>query len=50
MILIGMDWLEENKIKLNFYNKTFDLIDEDRNSRKMKGIEKVIFVRNISSL
>ena len=32
-ILIGMDWLEAHKIKLDCYNKTFECIDEKGNLR-----------------
>ena len=41
-VLIGMDWLEEHKVKLECFNKFFDFIDEDENSRKIKGIPKAI--------
>ena len=47
-ILIGMDWLEAHKVKLDCYNKTFECIDEEGNPRVVRGIPKVIFVRQIS--
>ena len=28
-ILIGMDWLEEHRVKLDRYNKNFECIDEE---------------------
>jgi hypothetical protein len=49
-VLIGMDWLEAHQVKLDCYNKTFDCIDEDGNSRTIRGIPKEIFVRQISTL
>jgi hypothetical protein len=36
-VLIG-NWLEAHKVRLDFYNKTFDYVDEDGNPRKIKGI------------
>ena len=41
-VLIGMDWLEMNKLKPNFYNKTFKCID-DGNQRVVIGIPKVLY-------
>ena len=49
-ILIGMDWLEAHRVKIYCYNKTFECIDEEGNTRIMKGIPKVNFVRKISSM
>ena len=48
--LIGMDWLEANRVKLDFYNKTFECLDEGGNLRVVRGIPKVISVRNISAM
>ena len=44
-VLIGMDWLEAHKVKLDYYNKAFECLDEEGNSRIVKGIPKVIYVR-----
>ena len=44
-VLIGMDWLEAHKEKINSYNKTFECLDEEGNSSIVKGIPKVISVR-----
>ena len=30
-VLIGMDWLEAHRVKLDCYNKTFECMDEERN-------------------
>ena len=44
-ILIGMDWLEAHRVKLDCYNKTFACMDEEGNPRVVRGIPKVISVR-----
>ena len=49
-VLIGMDWLEAHIVKLGFYNNTFECIDEEGNLRVVKGISKVISVRQISAM
>ena len=43
-VLIGMDWLEEHKVKLDCYNKIFKCIDEDGNPRIVKIIPKVVSI------
>ena len=42
--LIGMDWLESHRVKLDCYSKAFECMDEEGNSRIVKGIPKVISV------
>ena len=37
-VLIGMDWLEAHRMKLDCYNKTFEFIDEEGNPVIVKGI------------
>ena len=49
-LLIGMDWLEARRVKLDCYNKTFECMDEEGNPRVVRGIPKVIFVRQISTM
>ena len=49
-ILIEMDWLEVYRLKLVCYNKTFDFMDDEGNSRVVRGIPKVISVRHISAM
>ena len=49
-ILIGMDWLEAHREKLDCYNKTFDCLDEKGNLRIVKGIPKVISGRKSSAM
>ena len=46
--LIGMDWLEAHRVKLDCYNKTFECMDEEGNPKVVRGIPKVIYVREIS--
>ena len=49
-ILIGMDWLESHGVKIDYYNNTFECMDEEGNLRVVRGIPKVIFVRHISTM
>ena len=44
-ILIGMDWLEVHKVKLDCYKKTFECMDEEGNPRVVRGIPKVSLLR-----
>ena len=46
-VLIGMDWLEDHRVKLDYYNKTFECMDEEGNPVFVKGILKVISVRQV---
>ena len=46
-ILIGMEWLEAHRDKLDCYNKTFECMDEEGNLRFVRGIPKVISIRHI---
>ena len=49
-VLIGMDWLEAHRVKLDCYNKTFECTDEEGNTVVVKGIPKVILVRQVSAM
>ena len=49
-VLIGMDWLEAHRVNLDCYDNTFECMDAEGNPRVVRGIPKVIFVRNISNL
>ena len=49
-VLIGMDWLEAHKVKLDCYNKTFECIDREGNLRVVRGIPRVISIRQISAM
>jgi len=48
--LIGMDWLDNNHVVLDFHNKTFIHLDEDGKQITVKGIRRPISIINISSL
>jgi hypothetical protein len=48
--LIGMDWLDENHVVLDYYNKTFTFLDEERNLRIVQGIPRVVTIREIAAL
>ena len=49
-VLIGMDWLEAHTVNVNYYNKTFECMDEQGNPIVVRGIPKVIYVRHISAM
>ena len=49
-VLIGMDWLESHRENIDCYNKTFECLDEEGTLKVVKGIPKVIYVRNISAM
>ena len=37
-------------VKLDYYNKTFEWMDEEGNTRVVRGIPNVIYVREISAM
>ena len=45
-----MDWLEAHRVKLDYYNKIFECMNEEGNLVVVKGIPKVISVRQISAM
>ena len=49
-VLIGMDWLEAHQVKLDCYKKNFECTDEEGNLVVVKGIPKVISVRQLSAM
>ena len=49
-VLIGMNWLKAHKVKLDCYHKTFECMDEEGNPRVVRGIPKVISVRQILAM
>jgi hypothetical protein len=44
-MLIGMDWLETHKEKLDCFNKTLECEDDEGNKRVLQGIQKLVSVR-----
>ena len=49
-LLIGMDWLEDHKVVLNCFDKTFTCTDNNGNNIKVKGILRKVTIREISAL
>ena len=49
-MIIGMDWLERNKVIFNCSSKTFTYIAEDQILRTVKGVPKPVSVRQISAM
>ena len=49
-LLIGMDWLEQHRVILNCYDKTFTCLNSDEQPVIVKGIPRKTIVRKISIL
>ena len=49
-LLIGMDWLEQHKVILNCYDRTFTCLNSDEKPVSVKGIPRKTIVRQISAL
>ena len=49
-VLTRMDWLEAHRVNLDCYNKTFECMDGEGNPIVVRGIPKVISVRQISKI
>ena len=49
-LLIVMDWLEQHRVILNFYDKTFTCIKNDGKPISVKGIPRKTTIRKISAL
>ena len=49
-VLIGMDWLENHRVVLNCFGKTFTCLNEEGNTVLVKGIPRKTYVRQISAL
>jgi len=49
-ILIGMDWLEQHRVVLNCFDKTFTCMNNDGKLISVKGIPRKTIVRQISAL
>jgi hypothetical protein len=48
--LIGMDWLDQHRVILDCYNKSFTCLDEEGNLRIIQGIPGAVIAREISYL
>ena len=44
-LLIGMDWLEQHRVILNCYDKTFTCINNEKKSISVKGIPRKTTIR-----
>jgi hypothetical protein len=49
-ILIGMYWLDQHHVVLDFHNKTFTCLVEEGKQSTVKGIPRPISISEISSL
>ena len=49
-MLIGMDWLEQHRVVLNYFDKTFTCINNDGETINVKGIPRKTAIRHISVL
>jgi hypothetical protein len=49
-MLIGMDWLDSHKTKLDGYSKTLECENEEGSRVTLQGIQNPISVRQISAL
>jgi hypothetical protein len=43
--LIGMDWLDQHNVILDYHNKEFVCLDEEESLRKVHGISRVVTIR-----
>jgi hypothetical protein len=44
-LLIGMDWLDAYKTKLDCYHKTLECVNEEGKNTTLQGIQKPVSVR-----
>ena len=49
-LLIGMDWLEQHRVILNCYDKTFTCLNSDGKPVSVKWIPRKTTIRQISAL
>ena len=49
-LLIGMDWLEQHKVVLNCFDKTFMCVNNNEQPVTVKGIPRKTVIRQISAL
>jgi hypothetical protein len=48
--LIGMDWLDQHPTLLYCHKKEFTYLDEEGKLRKVKGISRIVTIKEISAL
>ena len=44
-LLIGIDWLEKQRVMLNCYDKIFTCMDDNGNTIKVKAIPRKVTIR-----
>jgi len=49
-VLIGMDWLEEHRAKLDCYKKILECINDEGRPQLVRGILKKVSIRQVSTL
>ena len=49
-MLIGMDWLEQHRVVLNCFDKTFTCVNNEGETVNVRGIPRKTAIRQISSL
>ena len=49
-LLISMDWIAAYKTKLDCYHKTLECVNEEGRKITLRGIQKHVSVRQISTL
>ena len=49
-MLIGMDWLEQHRVVLNCFDKTFTCANNDGETVNVRGIPRKTAIRQISAL
>ena len=49
-MLIGMDWLEQHRVVLNFFDKTFNCVNNYGEIVNVRGIPRKTAIRQISAL
>ena len=49
-MLIGMDWLEQHRVVLNYFDKTFTYENNEGETVTVTGIPRKTTIRQISSL
>ena len=49
-MLIGMDWLEQHKLVMNCFDKTFACVNHDGEAVNVKGVPRKTAIRQISAL
>ena len=49
-VLNGLDWLEQHRVVLNYFYKTFTCLNNEGEMITVKGIPRRMTIRQISSL